>query len=58
MSEPNNNQQVQNEPTNNNVNAEWKSSLDKIFEKLDSIIENKSNSVARSALRDNGFEDE
>lgn len=58
MSEPNtnNNQQVQNEPTNNN--AEWKSSLDKIFEKLDSIIDNKSNGVARSALRDNGFEDE
>ena len=59
MSEPtNNNQQVQNEPTNNNANAEWKSSLDKIFEKLDSIIDNKSNGVARSALRDNGFEDE
>ena len=57
MSEPtNNNQQVQNEPANNN--AEWKSSLDKIFEKLDSIIDNKSNGVARSALRDNGFEDE
>lgn len=58
MSEPNNNQQVQNEPTNNNTNAEWKSSIDKIFEKLDTIIENKSNGVARSALRDNGFEDE
>lgn len=61
MSEPNNNQtngQVQNEPTNSNTNAEWKSSLDKIFEKLDSIIDNKSNGVARSALRDNGFEDE
>lgn len=58
MSEPtNNNQQVQNEPTNNS-NAEWKSSLDKIFEKLDSIIDNKSNGVAKSALRDNGFEDE
>ena len=50
--------QVQNEPATNNSNAEWKSSLDKIFEKLDSIIDNKSNSVARSALRDNGFEDE
>ena len=58
MSEPNNNQQVQNEPTPNNSNAEWKSSLDKIFEKLDSIIDNKSNGVAKSALRDNGFEDE
>ena len=59
MSEPTNNNQVQNEPTNNtNNHAEWKSSLDKIFEKLDSIIENKSNSVARSALRDNGFEDD
>lgn len=62
MGEPvNTNSQVQNEPTNNNSNnnnAEWKSSLDKIFEKLDSIIENKSNGVARSALRDNGFEDE
>lgn len=61
MSEPNTNNQtngqVQNEPTNN-TNAEWKSSLDKIFEKLDSIIDNKSNGVARSALRDNGFEDE
>lgn len=57
MSEPNNNQQAQNEPTNNS-NAEWKSSLDKIFEKLDSIIDNKSNGVAKSALRDNGFEDE
>ena len=58
MSEPtSNNQQVQNEPTNN-ANAEWKSSLDKIFEKLDSIIDNKSNGVAKSALRDNGFEDE
>ena len=58
MSEPtSNNQQVQNEPTNNS-NAEWKSSLDKIFEKLDSIIDNKSNGVAKSALRDNGFEDE
>lgn len=57
MSEPTNtNNQVQNEPTNNN--AEWKSSLDKIFEKLDSIMENKSNGVAKSALRDNGFEDE
>ena len=62
MSEPTTNTnttgQVQNEPTTNNSNAEWKSSLDKIFEKLDSIIDNKSNSVARSALRDNGFEDE
>lgn len=57
MSEPtNNNVQAQNEPANNN--AEWKSSLDKIFEKLDNIIENKSNGVAKSALRDNGFEDE
>lgn len=59
MNEPANNSQVQNEPTNTqNSNAEWKSSLDKIFEKLDTIIENKSNGVARSALRDNGFEDE
>lgn len=62
MSEPTTNTtgQVQNEPAinTNNSNAEWKSSLDKIFEKLDSIIDNKSNSVARSALRDNGFEDE
>ena len=58
MSEPNTNTQVQNEPTNNNSNTEWKSSLDKIFEKLDSIIDNKSNGVAKSALRDNGFEDE
>lgn len=58
MSEPTNtNNQVQNEPTNN-ANSEWKSSLDKIFEKLDSIMENKSNGVAKSALRDNGFEDE
>lgn len=57
MSEPTNTQ-AQNEPTPNNSNAEWKSSLDKIFEKLDSIIDNKSNGVAKSALRDNGFEDE
>lgn len=54
-----NNTQVQSEPTATLANnADWKSSIDKIFEKLDSIIENKSNGVARSALRDNGFEDE
>ena len=48
-----NQQQVTENPSN-----DWKSSLNKIFDKLDSIMDNKSNGVAKSALRDNGFEDE
>ena len=52
MSEANTNtQQIEN-------NADWKADIQKVFEKLDNIIESKSQSVARSALRDNGFEDE
>lgn len=57
MAEENNNNSNSNSDNNSN-NNDWKSSLDKIFDKLDSIMDNKSNGVAKSALRDNGFEDE
>ena len=59
MVEENNNNSNSNSNNNSNPNNnDWKSSLDKIFNKLDSIMDNKSNGVAKSALRDNGFEDE
>ena len=58
MAEENNNNSNSNSNNNSNPSNDWKSSLNKIFEKLDSIMDNKSNGVAKSALRDNGFEDE
>ena len=58
MAEENNNNSNSNSNNNSNPNNDWKLSLNKIFEKLDSIMDNKSNGVAKSALRDNGFEDE
>ena len=58
MAEENNNNSNSNSNNNSNPSNDWKSSLDKIFDKLDSIMDNKSNGVAKSALRDNGFEDE
>lgn len=45
-------------PLNNNVGGNSTVNYDEVFKKLDSILDKRSEGIAKSALKDNGYEDE
>jgi hypothetical protein len=45
-------------PQNNNVGGNSNVNYDEVFKKLDSILDKRSDGIAKSALKDNGYEDD
>lgn len=49
---------AQTAPQNNNVGGNSNVNYDEVFKKLDSILDKRSDGIAKSALKDNGYEDD
>lgn len=45
-------------PQNNNAGSNSNVNYDEVFKKLDSILDKRSDGIAKSALKDNGYEDD